>query len=358
MKDKIKVGVIGCGVGRFHLAGYSKLPNVEVMALAGLDEARCQQLAAEYGIPRLFTDYRDLLALPEIDAVSVCVPNCLHAPVATAALAAGKHVLCEKPLAATVAEGEAIVAAARRARRKLMVSFNYRFRGDSQTLQRHIAAGGLGEVYYVKAGWLRRSGIPGIGSWFTCQAEAGGGPLIDLGVHVLDLALWFLGYPEIVAVSGATYAKFGPRGKGFWGGDRFPPGTAGCDVEDLATAFVRLAGGATMAVETSWASYTSAGDDYHVHLFGDEGGAELTVRNYTQKDTLRFFGELAGVPTETRPLYPEMGSHEAAIRHFVECLVEDREPAASGEQGLAVLRLIAAIYQSAATGREVVLADS
>jgi len=356
------------------VAGYSKLPNVEVAALAGLDEARCRQLAAEYGIPRLFTDYRDLLALPEIDAVSVCVPNSLHAPVATAAFAAGKHVLCEKPLAATVAEGEAIVQAARRARRKLMVSFNYRFRGDSQTLKRHIDAGGLGEVYYVKAGWLRRSGIPGIGSWFTCQAQAGGGPLIDLGVHVLDLALWFLGYPRVVAVSGATYAKFGPRGKGFWGGDeapsrltyrnggrdgasRFPPGTAGCDVEDLATAFVRLAGGATMAVETSWASYTSASDDYHVHLFGDEGGAELNVRNYTQKDTLRFFGELAGVPTETRPLYPEIGSHEAAIRHFVECLVEDREPAASGEQGLAVLRLIAAIYQSAATGREVVLAD-
>jgi len=273
--DKLKIGVIGCGVGRFHLAGYSKLPNVEIAALAGLDEARCRQLAAEYGIPRRFKDYRDLLALPEIEAVSVCVPNSLHAPVATAAFAAGKHVLCEKPLAATVAEGEAIVQAARQARRKLMVSFNYRFRGDSQTLKRHVAAGGLGEVYYVKAGWLRRSGIPGIGSWFTCQAQAGGGPLIDLGVHVLDLALWFLDYPEIVAVSGATYAKFGPRGKGFWGGDRFPSGTAGCDVEDLATAFVRLAGGATMAVETSWASYTSAGDDYHVHLFGDEGGAEL-----------------------------------------------------------------------------------
>ncbi len=351
----VNVGVIGAGVGRLHVAAYHRLGNARVVALAGLDTKRCRQLAAEYGIPRLFSDYQELLAQEDVEAVSVCTPNYLHAPMAIEALRAGKHVLCEKPLALSVAEAEAIVMAAREANRKLMVTFNYRFRGDSQTLKRHIEAGGLGEIYYAKVGWLRRSGIPGIGSWFTKRELSGGGPLIDLGLHVLDLALWLMGHPRVVSVSGATYAAFGPMGKGGWDGWRFTSGEGGFDVEDLATAYIRLDTGAVLFLEASWATYTGAGDDYYVHLFGTEGGAELTVRRYTHKDTLRLFGDMAGTPVEIKPSYPQQDGHDMAIEHFVDCIVNDREPMASGEQGIEIVRIIDAIYRAAETAREIAL---
>jgi predicted dehydrogenase len=352
--SRLRVGVIGCGVGRAHLTSYATLPDdVEIVALAGTDEDRCRRLAAEFNIPRLFSDYRDLLAQPDVEAVSVCTPNYLHAPITLAAVAAGKHVLVEKPLAMTVAEGEAMVRAAEKAGRVLMIVFNYRFRGDAQTLKRHIDAGGLGEVYYVQAGWLRRHGIPGHGSWFVCKEQSGGGPLIDLGVHVLDLALWLMGRPRAVAVSAATYAALGPRGRGLWPGLRPSSGGGNFDVEDLALAFIRLETGATLSLAVSWAGYTGWGDDYFVHLWGQEGGAELTVRGYAEADTLRFFADVAGVRTEMRPQCPAVPGHAQVVGEFVRAVKAGRPTSPTGEEGLAVLRLVDAIYRSAAEGKEI-----
>src|SRR5215211_7838663 len=212
--EQVRVGVIGCGIGLFHIEGYEQEPRVKVVALAGLDEERCASLVQKFNIPLRYRDYQDLLDNPDIDAVSVCVPNFLHAEVAIAALRAGKHVPVEKPLARTAAEGEEILRVANDVDRIVGIVFNKRHRADFEYVGELARSGYFGEIYYAKAYWMRRSGIPGLGSWFTKKELAGGGPLIDLGVHMIDAALYLMGDPEVQSVSCATYAELGPRGRG------------------------------------------------------------------------------------------------------------------------------------------------
>src|SRR5262245_32437244 len=243
-QERIRVGVIGAGVGALHLAAYTEMPRVEVIALAGLDDDRVRRVAEEYRVPQTFRDYEDLLAAPGIDAVSICLPNALHAPVTIAALRAGKHVLVEKPLARTAAEGREMISAAAATDRILMIAFNHRYRGDVQWLKQYIDSGALGRIYYAKAHWMRRSGIPRLGSWFVSKEQAGGGPLVDLGVHVLDIAMYLMGEPRARSLSASTYAEFGPRGlKGWPGREQFSDEKRVYEVEDLATAFIRLDSG-------------------------------------------------------------------------------------------------------------------
>ena len=277
--QRLRVGVIGAGIGAMHLAAYRQLPRVEIVAIAGLDDDRVRQVAAEYSVPQTYREYEQLLATPGIDAVSVCLPNALHAPVSIAALRAGKHVLVEKPLSRNPIEAHTIIDAAHESGHVLMVSFDKRYRGDVQWIKHYIESGALGQIYYAKAHWMRRAGIPRLGSWFVSKEQAGGGPLIDLGVHVLDIAMYLMGEPRPLAVSANTYAEFGPRGLKGWNlrgqvsNERRP-----YEVEDLATAFIRLEGGATLLLEASWATHSSAGDDFGVTLYGTEGGVELLVR--------------------------------------------------------------------------------
>jgi predicted dehydrogenase len=337
-----------------HLQGFAEDPRVDVVAIAGLDTERCQSLAAQYGIPRVYRDYQDLLADPDVEAVTVAVPNILHPAVAIAALEAGKHVMVEKPLARTAAEGERIIAAAERANRVLGVVFNRRGRQDVQLLKHEIERGSLGTIYHARAYWMRRSGIPGLGTWFTSKETAGGGPLIDLGIHVLDMALWVLGNPTPRRVSAATYAALGPRGRGQWRGGRFTvvPGKV-YEVEDFATAFIRFDGGLTLQLDAAWAAYTGHGDDFGLHVFGDNGGAEIDAKDYAQVGTMRLFGEIDGIPTVTEPKLLERHGHGAVFQQFVDSVLEGTPMSPSGEEGLDRVRLIEAIYRSAAEGREV-----
>lgn len=352
MDETVRVGVIGCGAGLGHVRHYAALPGVDLVALAGLDRDRCQRITQEYRIPRLYADYSELLAQPDIDAVSVCVPNYLHAPVTITALEAGKHVLVEKPLATTVAEGEAMAAAAARTGRVLMVVFNYRLREDSQCLRHYIEGGYLGEVYFVRAGWLRQHGIPGIGSWFTNRSLSGGGCVIDLGVHMLDLALWLMGNPRVLTASAATCDAMGSQGRGMFPGSRFRQGSEAFDVEDFALAFLRLEGGITLLLEVSWAGYTHWGDDFFIHLWGSQGGAEMNVKEYAQQDTLRFFADLQGTRTESRPqIRGESG--KSVVSEFVRAVRRGEAVSPTAEEGLRALRIIEAIYRSAAEGHEV-----
>jgi predicted dehydrogenase len=222
-------------------------------------------------------------------------------------------------------------------------------------LKKHIDTGSLGRIYYAKASWLRRSGIPGLGSWFTNKEMSGGGPLIDLGVHVLDMALHLLGEPEVLSVSAATYAELGPKGRG---GSLFSAKqqvNSAYEVEDIATAFLRLADGGTLLLETSWAGYAGTGDSFGVTLFGSDGGAQIDVRNYAQEDTLRIYTDIADTPAEIRPEVRRGEGHQAVVRSFVETVRSGEWDNQHGEEGLSRTRVIDACYASAQAGHEVSL---
>ena len=353
----LRVGICGSGITIQHIRGYQKLPGVEIVAIAGPDVERCQAVAATYGIPRVFADYRDMLAL-DLDAVSIGVPNKYHAPMTIDAIAAGCHVLCEKPLANTVAEAERMVEAARGSDRVLMVAFNRRYLPNSLTLKRLIDAGTLGPIYHAKTGWTRRTGIPGFGGWFTTKSLSGGGPLIDLGVHMLDLSLYMMGYPRPVSVSGATYAEFGPRGMGTmdYGTRPDDPSKIVYDVEDFATGLVRFENGATLVVEASWAGYQPLGDDIYVQLYGRDGGALIATPEYMQRHSLRIITEVEGVIMQSEPELADdedEDEYDREVAAFVHCLRTGTPPPATFEQGLTIMRIIDALYRSATSGKQV-----
>ena len=340
---KVGIGVIGVGIGRLHMQGYAECPEAQIVAVCDVNEERARQAAEEFKIPHVFTDYKKMLKLKDIDAVSVCTPNYLHAPITIAAFQAGKHVICEKPLAMNPKEGEAMVAAGKKAGKLFMTAFNNRFRGDTQVLKRFIEDGELGDIYFAKTGWIRRKGIPGMGSWFTTKSKSGGGPLIDIGVHVLDLALWLMGNPKAISVTGSTYAMFGPKGEGR-GGWGIAEKDGGFDVEDLAAAFIRLDSGATLLLEASWASHVKQ-DLIYTNLMGTKGGADV--------DPLTIYKDIQGMPVDITPKYQEVSGHIMEVKHFVDCLVNGTKLISTGEHGLEVTRILDAIYKSAETGKEI-----
>ena len=352
----LRVGICGSGITTVHIKGYQKVPGVEVVAIAGPDVERGRQVAERYGIPRVLADYHDMLALG-LDAVSIAVPNAFHAPIAVDALAAGCHVLCEKPLAATAADAARMVEAARDSDRMLMVAFNRRYLPTSLALKRLIDAGTLGPIYHASATWLRRGGIPGFGRWFTTKTLSGGGSLIDVGVHILDLALHMMGYPEPVAVSGSTYAQFGPRRKGLmsYGGSVDDLAAAAFDVEDFAAGFVRFVDGATLVVESSWAAHQGQSESVVLTLYGRDGGARLT-HSGGEPHTLRVFTDVDGEFVETAPVIDDdstTSDYDREIAAFVGAIRSGTPPPAPAEQGLVVMRIIDAVYRSAETGRQI-----
>ena len=316
----LRVGVIGVGwAGRQHVAAYDALPEVELVALAGLEDDVRSALADQYGIERQVARWEELLEVDGLDAVSVAVPTFLHAPISVAALERGLHVLSEKPIARSVAEAEEMVEAARAAGRVLDVAFNHRRRGDIQALKAVIDAGRLGRPYYAKAWWMRRSGIPTLGSWFTRAEMAGGGPLLDIGVHVLDYSMYLLGQPTVTAVSASTYDLLGSSGFGSDpdSGKSGATDAATFDVEDLATVFMRLQDGGTLMVEAGWAAHRSDYDEFGITIYGTDGGAELAVRDMESIGSLRVFTDDAGVAAETRLHAPAGRGHKAVVEHFV-----------------------------------------
>ncbi|MBT5877116.1 MAG: Gfo/Idh/MocA family oxidoreductase [Candidatus Latescibacteria bacterium] len=334
MDRKLKVGIIGLGLGRHHLAGYASNDQVEIIGVADLDDNRLHEAQSEYEIPETCHAYEDLLTLGP-DLVSVALPNFLHAPATVAALDAGVHVLCEKPMAVSVAEAQKMVDAAKRNDRYLMIALNNRFRAESQILKKLIDQGELGEIYYAKTGWLRRRGIPGAGGWFTTKAKSGGGPLIDLGVHMIDLTRWLMGNPKPVTVQGSVYSKFAHTVE-----------DGHYDVEDLAVGFIRLEGGATLIAEASWATNVPQESSY-VKLMGTKGGAEITG------DKLTVFTEMHDELVDITPIFHghSWGDCIASeIAHLVTCIQEGKEPMSTGEQGLEMMKILEGIYQSAEQG--------
>lgn len=357
MTTPLRIGVVGAGAIATlgHIPGFQRLPGVTVAAICDANVARAQSVAAQFGVPAVYEDYQKLLAEADIDAITVAVPNALHAPVTLAALEAGKHVLCEKPLATSVEDGKAMVAAAERAGKILAVNMHNRLRTEMIMLRAMIAEQRLGAINYADARWLRRSGIPGFGSWFTRRELAGGGVLMDTGVHMLDLMMWLLGFPEVRGVRGVTQSVHGARGRGLggWGVDRVAGGTF--DVEDFAALSLRLAGGGMINVEVSWAVYGP--DEERVQLIGDEGGADVFVNMYGRETPLRLFREESGQLMDVIPVLQRLPGSEwdRSMASFAAALRNEAAPITTGAEAFQILRLLDATYRSAAEGREIAL---
>ena len=342
----LRVGVIGLGIGRKHIEGYRTHPGCEVVALCDLDEAKLSAMADEFRIPGKYRDADAMFAGADLDVVSVCLPNSLHRPMAERAFAAGCHVLCEKPIATSTADGEAMLAAAESAGKRLMMNFSFRFTAQAAALKARVDAGDLGEIYYGRTLWLRRRGVPGWGGWFGQKKLAGGGPLIDLGVHRLDLALWLMGYPEPAWVMGQTW-------NGITGSEVADTGSK-FDVEDFAAGTIRFTNGAMLAVEASWAANQRQNERMETRLYGTKGGLvhENVGEGYEFRAELTC--ERAGALWDDVLHEPAPLPHPA-MWHFVEAVTTETLHPADGRQGLVVQRLLDALYQSADSGEPVKL---
>lgn len=353
----LRAGVVGLGwAGQQHVAAYAQNPGVELVALAAQEEHLLAQYGDTHQVPLRATDWQELLEA-DLDVLSIATPTFLHAPMAISALQAGIHVLCEKPMAAEGTAAERMVRAAQQAGRVLDVAFNHRQRGEIRALKSVIDSGVLGPLYYAKTGWLRRAGIPGLGTWFTKTERAGGGALMDIGVHMLDMTLHLMGEPAVRSASAATHAEFGPLGRGGsgFGVSRLEDGTP-FEVEDLATAFLRLEDGATLLLESSWAQWIPY-DQCYVMLYGSEGGASIEwggdERNPYER--LNVWTEVSGVPAELQPRVGPHGRHAAAVEDFLTKVRSGDHAQYTGTDALRRAQVLDACYASATRGAEVTL---
>jgi len=344
MKTKVRVGVIGLGMGRNHARGYRECPDAELVAVCDIDPKRLAERSGEFAPARAYLRYEEMFEKEKLDAVSVAVPNDLHCPITCDALEAGLHVLCEKPMATSAAEAKRMRDLARRKRLKLMIHFNCRWGREARALKEIVDAGELGKIYWARTRWLRSRGFPGIGTWFTDRRRSGGGPLIDLGVHRVDLAVWLMDFPKVDTVSAATYHHLSKKAA------RRTRKT--CTVEDLATALVRFKDGATLSVEVSWDLNGERLEDQLTEIYGTEGG--IVHRNIGDgyEYEVRLFREMHGRLVSVTPkLYGP--KPQTTMAHFIECIVKDKEPEATADHGLYVMKILDAIYASAAKSREV-----
>ena len=358
----IKIAIIGAGgMVSYHAKGFREA-GAEIVALADVNKAAAENAAAKQGIGKVYDNVAKMLRTePDLDAVSIIVPNKFHAPLALQALAAGKHVFCEKPPAITAAEMAKMKAAAAKARRTLMFNFNNRARPESYAMMEYIKAGTIGTINTCQAKWIRRAGIPGFGGWFTTKALSGGGPLIDL-LHMVDLGLYFMGYPEPAHILARTYRDhIGNKAfKGPWGIPDVVKGTT--DVEAAAHGFVTFKSGQSMALAVSWAEMnqreevsvtfqgTKAGGLVR-RLFGTDG-IDATAIDACQLYTLengRHVNRDIIVPADET-----MGRVRSAV-NFVRTLEGTEKPLNTPDQALSLMKIIDGAYKSAATGRPVAL---
>ena len=350
---KLRIGIIGTGsiANNVHIPGYLRLADrdVEIAALCDIDPDALKTTFETH--PTLkdrptYVKFNEMLRKEKLDAVSVCTPNNAHMPATVAALKAGVHVLCEKPIAKTAKEAEAMVKAAKQSKRKLQIGQHQRFQIASQAVKRGIDAGMLGDIYYARAHALRRRGVPAWGNFISKEIQ-GGGPMVDIGVHILDLCLYLMGFPKPVSATGCSCTKFGKR-KGVIGlmGSWDPKDYT---VEDFAAGFVRFEGGATLTLEASFAANIEK-PVFQAWLMGTKGGAEVFPPKLFSEEAGTLWDRIPyGLP-EPRIKHP---AHCREIELFIEAIRKDKPVPVPGEECLITQKIIDAIYKSAETGREV-----
>jgi predicted dehydrogenase len=348
--DKIlKVGVVGVGgIAKMHMPGWDKSAHAEVVTGCDIDEQKLSRWGSTFGINRLTKHYEDLICDPDIDIIDVCTPSHYHAPLTIAALNAGKHVICEKPLAPTPEEVRQMIDARDRSGKLLMTAHHLRFHASSQAIMSEICNGALGRIYHGRAWWLRRAGFPGASSFWLKQ-HSGGGACIDIGVHVLDLALWWMSNPEPVSVTGVSKHELAalPGTFSIWGNADVPPGA---DVEEFAAAFVRFKNGASLIMEASWLlHHDTPDDDRQVTLYGINGGAHWPDCKLYQTNpvTRQHYSTQLGMIQDVTP------PHALECMEFARAIVEGAPSPVPAEQSLQVISILDAVYKSEVTGREI-----
>ena len=344
--EKLRVGVIGSGgMAVHHMKAYRTNPAVEFLAICDKNIHAAESRAKEYGVKDIYSDYRELLKRTDLDAVSIVTPNFTHAEFTQAALAEGKHVLCEKPPALNVHDTVRMVEAAKAKGKLLMFGFNGRFSEKIQCLKTYSRQGTLGDIYYVKTGYIRRCGNPG--GWFATKELSGGGPLIDLGVHMIDLAIYLMGNPTPEYVFSSTYNKFGMRshlkGIDWYKSSSFETGKF--DAEDLAVALVKFTNGATLFLETGFDMHMKELEEIvYLEVFGDKAGARV-------EPGFEIFSEQNDYLVDIKPVLNDPTLNwgkclEAEVNHFVDCILHHTPSLIPAEDAITVMKIIAAIYES------------
>jgi len=347
----IQVGIIGAGaISANHINGLRNA-GAKVAAICDPVATARESRVKEFAIPASYATAEELLAVKDLAAVVVCSPNAFHAELTILALKAKKHVLVEKPMSMTVADCKRMVAEAKKNKRILMCGHNNRFLPEVQRVNELREEGAFGRIYHAKCSWIRRRGIPGLGRWFTTKAQSGGGPLIDLGIHVIDRTWYMMGKPRPVAVSGITESVFGKNIKRYvctsmWAGPRDPKGVM--DVEDFASAFIRFENGATMTVEVSWAANREDENVWSL-VMGEKLGALVNDKGLT------LYGE-RGNSISTEMLALDKTAYADRHAHFVACIRDGAACTCPGEDGLTMQRVLNGIYQSSEKKAEVRLA--
>ena len=361
---KLGIGFIGCGqIGiNKHMPSLAQLSDkCEMIAFCDYNHEAAKRASEQFGAQgcKVYDDYRQLLDDEDVDVVHVLVPNMLHAPIVCDAFKAGKHVMCEKPMAATVADAELMMKAWKASGKKFTIAYQNRFRDEVQAL--YSAREDLGEIYFAKAHAIRRRGIPTWGV-FTDKKKQGGGPLIDIGTHALDLTLWLMDNWEPSLVMGQTFCKLGNSLRGLdqgvenqWNPDTF-------NVEDSAFGMIRMKNGAVVYLESSWALNMLDVREAATTLCGTKGGAEIKANGIPGSgdlilNTTRYGKQLDIVPYK-RPVANTGGPRHAAsglaeAKAWIDCIINDTDPVVKPEQAFIVTRILDAIYESAKTGKAI-----
>ena len=366
---KLKIGIVGCGgiANQKHLPALKANADLnEIVAFCDVVEERAKKAAEEFGVPgaRVYTDYKELLKDEEVEVVHVCTPNVSHSYITVDAFEAGKHVYCEKPMSHSTEEAEKMVAAWKKSGKKFTVGYQNRFRAEVQNLHASCEKGELGDIYYGKAHAVRRRGVP---TWGVVpdKSQQGGGPLIDIGTHALDITLWMMDNYKPVSVMGSVFEKLGHLPEATEGNMFGPWDPETYEVEDSAFGYIKMENGATIFLESAWALNVKESREAATTLCGTKAGAELiggmshagydlifnktsfgklTEEKLSEGGTVAFFeGEGAGEPKDLE------------CAQWLDAIINDKEPLVKPEQAFVVTQILDAIYRSAAEGREIKL---
>lgn len=354
----VKVGIIGCGgiANGKHMPGLSTVENAQMVAFCDIVEERAIEAAKKYGTPdaKVYTDYKEMLKDESIEVVHVLTPNKSHSFITIDALEAGKHVMCEKPMAKTYEEGKAMVEAAKRTGKKLTIGYQNRLRPDSLYMHSVAERGDLGDIYLAKAHAVRRRAVPTWGV-FLNEEEQGGGPLIDIGTHALDLTLWMMNNYKPKSVMGNVYKAWAGRTSeanafGAWNQEEYT-------VEDSAFAFITMENGATIQLDASWALNTLDVKEAKTTLFGTIAGADMEENSVrvNGEEFGKFYTRKAELGAGGVAFYNGKSSqpHELEAQQWIDAVINDTEPLVKPEQALVVTQILEAIYESAKTGKPV-----